>query len=133
LQRPLQLPQGAGRRHRKKLIDALLWNLEWGEQLEFLEDIERDTGKRPAALDRRVTPDPANALFWRAFQILSRARRSSFGGLSDIVLADILAYADLIGLKDYDLRSQLCRIIIDMDAAFLEWFRARKPKPKPKG
>jgi hypothetical protein len=132
LRRSCQLPQGAGRRSGKKLIDALLWNLEWGAQLDFLQDIERDTGKRPAALDRRVLPDQGNALFWKAFQILSKARRPSFGGLSDIVLTDILAYADLIGLKDFDLRSQLCRIIIDMDAAFLEWVRDRKPPPKPK-
>lgn len=93
--------------------------------------MERDTGKRPSALDRRVIPDQGNVLFWKAFQTLSKARRPSFGGLSDIVLTDILAYADLIGLRDFDLRSQLCRIIIDMDAAFLEWVRARQtPKPK---
>lgn len=77
-------------------------------------------------------PDQGNVLFWKAFQTLSKARRPSFGGLSDIVLTDILAYADLIGLRDFDLRSQLCRIIIEMDAAFLEWVRARKPPPQPK-
>ncbi|WP_125461484.1 hypothetical protein [Rhizobium sp. TAL182] len=131
MRRPRQLPQGSGRRSRKKLIEALLWHLEWGDQLEFLEDIERDTGKRPAALNRRVMPEQGNALFWKAFQVLSKTRRPSFGGLSDIVLSDIQAYADLIGLKDFDLRSQLCRVIIDMDAAFLEWVRARKPQ-KPK-
>ncbi|ANL84679.1 phage tail assembly chaperone [Rhizobium phaseoli] len=78
-----------------------------------------------------MLPEQGNALFWKAFQVLSKTRRSSFGGLADIVLSDIQAYADLIGLKDFDLRSQLCRIIIDMDAAFLEWVRARKPQ-KPK-
>ncbi|TBE67415.1 phage tail assembly chaperone [Rhizobium ruizarguesonis] len=134
MRRSRQLPQGTGRRRGKKLIDALLWNLEWGDRLEFLQDIERNTGKRPAALDRRVLPEPGNILFWKAFQVLSKARRPSLGGLSDIVLSDILAYADLIGLKDFDLRSQLCRIIIDMDAAVIEWAAARKPKPpqKPK-
>ena len=132
MRRSRQLPQGAGRGSSKKLIEALLWNLEWGDNLEFLQDIERDTGKRPSALVRRVLPDQGYILFWKAFQTLSKARRPSFGGLSDIVLTDILAYADLIGLKDFDLRSQLCRIIIDMDAAFLEWVRDHKPKPKPK-
>jgi len=130
--RPRQLPQGAGRGSGKKLIEALLWNLEWGESEEWLADIAKTTGKRPPALDRRVIVDPGNVLFWKAFQTLSKARRPSFGGLSDIVMADITAYADNIGLKDFDLRSQLCRIIIDMDAAFLEWVRARQPPPKPK-
>lgn len=130
MQRPRQLPRQAGRESGKKLIEALLWNLEWGDKLEFLQDIERDTGKRPAALDRRVLPDQGNAFFWKAFQTLSKARRPAFEGVSDILIADILAYADLVGVRDLDLRGQLCRILIEMDAAFLDWLRARKPKPK---
>lgn len=102
--------------------------MEWGDKLEFLQDVERTTGRRPAALARRVLPDPGNILFWRAFQTLSKARRPAFSGASDIVLTDILAYADLIGVRDPDLRSQLCRIIVEMDAAFLNFIAERKPK-----
>lgn len=102
--------------------------MEWGDKLDFLRDIEKDTGKRPAALDRRVTPDHGNAFFWKAFQTLSKARRPSSGGLADILLPDIVAYADLHGVRDIDLRAQLCRVIIAMDGAFLEWVRAQKPQ-----
>lgn len=101
--------------------------MEWGDKIEFLEDVERDTGKRPQALSRRVMPDPGNALFWRAFQWLSKAR-SGFNG--DITGADILAYVELHRIRDIDLRSQLARIIPEMDAAFLEWMAEHKPKPK---
>ncbi|ASY62531.1 hypothetical protein SJ05684_c10740 [Sinorhizobium sojae CCBAU 05684] len=75
-------------------------------------------------------PDQGNAFFWKAFQTLSKARRPAFDGVSDILIADILAYADLVGVRDLDLRGQLCRIVVAMDEAALEWARARKPQPK---
>lgn len=76
-------------------------------------------------------PDNGEMFFWKAFQVLSKARRPSFGGISDILVADILAYAELVGVRDLDLRSQLCRIVIAMDAAALEWHR-EKAATQPK-
>ena len=79
--------------------------------------------------------EPGNTIFWKAFQMLSRMRRppASGDGLSDILLVDIVAYADLAGITDRDLRTQLCRVIIEIDNAFLDWVKEEQQKQqKPK-
>jgi hypothetical protein len=54
------------------------------------------------------------------------------GGLADIALSDILAYADLARIYDRDIRLQLARVIVALDDAFLGYLKAKQPK-KPEG
>jgi hypothetical protein len=70
-------------------------------------------------------------MFWDAFQLLSKTRRSpAFGGVSEILLPDILAYADLARIQDSDLRTQLARVIVAMDDTFKGWLISKQPKPE---
>lgn len=101
--------------------------------MEFLQDMAKSTGRVPPALQNRTLVERGNAFFWEAFQLLSKTRRSlDLGGVADISLPDILAYADLARIYDRDIRLQLARVVVALDDAFQGWLAAKQQKPEGK-
>lgn len=113
----------AGRRdagdRRKKLIDALLWHLEWGDKIDWLRDLA-DGGEAPKALAAQPQLDERLEFVWSAFWSLSNDRTVGFGYVGRISFNSIDRYAARLGIEGRDEFERLRRLIGKMDAAFVE-------------
>lgn len=85
--------------------------------------MEAETGRTPPALANRVNPDPRFRMFWSAFWSLSGSRGASMGGAMPIPVSEVLAYCNLICLRDVGLRMSVLRIVQALDAVYLDHFR----------
>lgn len=100
---------GRTRGRRKKLTDALRWHLEWGDKLQWLQDLARQQGSEPKALQRRVVPPERIEWIWRAFWELSGDRQIGFGSPGPIMWASIDAYA-----RRYEIEGERFERLISM-------------------
>jgi hypothetical protein len=65
-------------------------------QREHLEQVERQTGKRPKELDGPEFPELLSHI-WSAFTILNSTRSVGFSGPNPISFGDIKAWMELTG------------------------------------
>lgn len=104
---------------RKKLIDALLWHLEWGDKIDWLRDLT-EVGEAPKALASQPQLDERLEFVWTAFWSLSNDRTVGFGYVGRISFNSIDRYAARLGVESRDEFERLRRLIAKMDAAFVE-------------
>lgn len=113
----------AGRRdaggRRKKLIDALLWHLEWGDKIDWLRELAED-GETPKALAAQPHLDERLEFVWSAFWSLSNDRTVGFGYVGRISFSSINCYAVRLGVEGRDEFERLRVLIGKMDAAFVQ-------------
>lgn len=59
-------------------------------------------------------------MHWHCFQALNRRRLINDSGPQPITVAELVAYADLMHIRDLDDREDLLRFVGAMDQVFLE-------------
>ena len=118
----------------KKLRDFVVWHLDWGGRIGFLERVAAETGTRPAALAAR--PDLFADLepVAEAFRLLA-AGRPTVAGFAEalpqpIPLTEIRAYLDLVGDDDPEAFVHLLR---GMGEAYLARLAERRRERGPDG
>ena len=92
-----------------------MWELQWGKQLEFLEELE-EQGKDPLALRNRPVLGSGLSHYIESFFILS-ARRPVNNVEGAIPISEIVAYLSLYPWYDNDL---FMRCIILLDNTYLQ-------------
>lgn len=93
--------------------------MQWGSDVEFLEDTAIQTGEIPQALQNRPVLSLWIEEYVQAFDILSISRQSSFDR-GPISFGDIHLYAFRYDIEDFPL---FCRMIQIMDVTYLNYYR----------
>lgn len=88
--------------------------MEWGDKLDFLEELE-ESGLTPKALENRPVMHEWMKEYTTGFSILSSTRQYGMGP-NPIQLSEILAYLKLYGAEDME---AFIENILLMDASFL--------------
>lgn len=106
-----------------------MWQIDWGNDLEFLTEISLKRGKLTHSLETMPELKPELTLAWDVFVTLSKSRTSSlqFGTegrqyitANAIVVSEILSLTKAFGVIDVEQRLRIVRQIQVMDAALLE-------------
>ena len=105
----------------------LLWQLTWGKDEEFLEEIAEEDGELPRALEEKPELEPHQEGILEAFYLLSCDRPIGMGGVGAIPTTGILALAGVIKEDPWDFLV-LCRAL---DAVYLERINAKTSQEKP--
>lgn len=108
------------RRCNGKLIECVLWYIEWGASEKALEkNALKGNAIALRTLESRPEVFPDLQGVWEAFNDLHRCR--TFGiAPNPLTISDIVSYFGLIRLYDDDEREEWFRLLLDMDAAYLE-------------
>jgi len=77
-------------------------------------------GETPPALLSRPVPHDDAAPYFEAFHALSPSRNMGFESAGAIPVGEILAYCELIGLKNDDDRRLMLRFVRVLDNAYLK-------------
>lgn len=103
------------------------WEVDWGDSLEFLEEVA-NAGGDPPALRNRPDKDPWMQEYLTAFSILNQTR--SYGmGPNPITLTELLAYIKVYEPLD---QVQFIGYILLMDATYLGAKSKRAEREKKK-
>jgi len=97
--------------------------MEWGDKIEWLQDLEEEDGKTPAALLRQPELSPDLEVVLTAFSRLSRDRAVGFA-LGPIPWSSIDRYAERHGI-DGDAMDRLSFLLMRMDGAYLKCVAGR--------
>ncbi|WP_316234670.1 hypothetical protein [Bradyrhizobium sp. SZCCHNR1020] len=120
-------PQVRDRRRRKKLIDALVWQSDWGESIDAIINAAEAAGIPLADLPcvlSRVDPEPHLGFEWRAFAEL-RTDRPVGLDLGAIPWSSIDAFAIRHGIAG-DEFERFCRLIRALDIAERAYIREHR-------
>ena len=82
----------------------LAWHLEWGEHVDFLEQVAA-SGRSPKALQARPSLEPHLTFWWNAFVELSRDRPVHMGAVGSIPFTSLDRWAQrygITGLNEFD-------------------------------
>lgn len=103
--------------------------MQWGAQLKFLEEIERDTGVTPTALLNRKFPDEWNTKYWNMYHDIDGSRQYTFGGPAEIPYPVKILWLNENRVFDPDDRGDFLNVISQLDNAYLE-HSAKKAEKK---
>lgn len=92
--------------------------MEWGEQLAFLQDMEKATGTPTKALQSRVVVLPECRKYYGAFSVLGLTRGYTSAGIQPLQVTEIAAYLDEMGLRGQE-REKFFRIILRLDSELM--------------
>jgi hypothetical protein len=81
-----------------------------------LWQVYEETGEMPEALKKKPVVEPQNRYLWRAFVELSRQRQSNGYGPCAIQIQDIVAWLDLRGIRDAELREEYFEAVVALDS-----------------
>jgi hypothetical protein len=99
--------------------------LQWGDKLEFLQNIEKSSGETPPALLNRPILSQFEQPYYIAFQVLSESRRWTPGGPAMIPLSEIYAYFKIYEIKDLDEREEYLIYINRLDLMYVKSINKR--------
>ena len=94
--------------------------MAWGPQLKFLNEIWSTTGLQPNPLKVKPELEGADAEVYTVFRQLSSARIYTEGGPQPIPVSELLAYCELMRIRELDQRQALLQIVQTLDATFIE-------------
>lgn len=97
----------------------MTWDLTWGKQLKFLQEM-KDDGLDPQALRDRPVLDKVQAYYMDAFQVITDSRRYTYGQPIPIPLSEILSYCQLFYIDSLLEREQLVRVVQALDNTYLK-------------
>lgn len=106
--------------------------MQWGGEVEFLEDVEEILGRPTQALESRPELPADLQLFLDAFHDLSGDRQIGFGAVGSITFTAIDRYAERHGIEGDDFE-RLKLLIKELDGVFLDHVQKRAPAHKDKG
>lgn len=92
--------------------------MEWGDQLPFLQEMEKATGTPPKALQSRVLILPECRKYYGAFTVLGLTRGYTSAGIQPLQVTEIAAYLNEMGLRGQE-REKFLRIILSMDSELM--------------
>lgn len=98
----------------------LLWDVEWGDQVEMFLQIQEHTGVTPQRLQERPQLIPEARTAYEVFDLLDAGRPMGFSGPLPIPLTDIAAFFDIVPEPSQDNRLRLTRLIRRIDRAYLK-------------
>lgn len=103
--------------------------MQWGAEVNVLEEIRASTGITPLALQSRPQVPLSGRDYINAFFTLSAARQHSMSGMQAIQMAETLAYLQLAGVDGVAQRMRYVRLLQRMDGVYLRHI-AEKQKRK---
>ncbi len=104
--------------------------MEWGDKIDFLTGVERDTGETPQALLSRPVLTQLEQPMFDAYQALSSSRNWTPVGPAAIPFSEISRYLEFNGILDLDEREEYIRIIQAIDSEYLTYINKKREKPK---
>ena len=110
------------RRRRGKLIDVLIWELDWGKDAERIAKINPDA----AFLKRAPVLDESLQYIYAAFTELHDARTGP-----RLLLTEIIAWLDLQGITDAEVRREYYTLISILDEAWRNWAEKKHADYEP--
>lgn len=84
------------------------------------------SGTHVPSLDAVPVLDPNVGIFWRAWEVLTKKRLINQSGPQPIMIAEVLAYANLARIEDPDDREDLMYFIGELDSIWLSHEYARR-------
>ncbi len=101
------------------LAAAVRWNLDWGDKVDWLEDLAAEDPENPprALLERPEIPSHLQEL-WHAFVSLSTCRPLVGGSVGPIPWVAIDCYARRYGIDGEEFE-RLTEVVAAMDSAFI--------------
>lgn len=109
----------------------MAWNLKWGAHVKAFNLQYKKSGVKPAPLKSRPTLKPVDAAYNTAFNALSRSRPTGMHGSSAILISEILAYCELMGIANPQLRVKYLNLMQEMDQVCLDhWAELQKQTKK---
>lgn len=97
----------------------LRWDISWGSQLKFLQEMERSTGVTPRALADRPLIRSHLAWYIESFYELS-AGRDIGEYVPPLSAEEMLAYCQLVGLPDCRQRVRLFEVVRQLDLVYCQ-------------
>lgn len=94
--------------------------MQWGPQLDFLMQMWQATGRQPTALRGKPELSADDAEMYSVFRQLSSARSYTEVGPQPIPVSEVLAYCEMMRLRDLDLRQAVLQIVQTLDGKFVE-------------
>jgi hypothetical protein len=117
------------RGRRKKLIEALRWQHQWGAHVKIWKRLLDNGGEPPRQFFEQPEIDPSLSLHWEAFWDLATERPIGMG-VGPIPRSKMRDHVqNEIGLAG-DARDRFCAVLIALDDEYLTLANETK-KPKP--
>lgn len=105
-----------------------MWELRWGPHIKAFQERARQTGVTPAPLRAIPKLQPRDRELLEAFRGLDQARRMGHSAPDPLQISEVLAYLQLVGIAQQDLRSKYLRILQMLDRVFMKHWSDNQPK-----
>lgn len=92
----------------------------------MLEEIAKDTGKAPQALQTKPPLPLHLGFYYEAYLALSRARGLTMGGVLPIVFSEITNWANEYRIRGEDQRDRLIFFVQSLDQAYMAFLEAKQ-------
>ena len=97
-----------------------MWELQWGQQLKTLLEIEKATGETPRGLrDRKVLRDDCRG-YLDAFYALSTQRGYNEAGQQPLQVSEITAYLTHMGISGGEGGMRFFRHLLRLDRTYID-------------
>ena len=100
----------------------LRWQLQWGPHIATLKK-RAQKGYDTPSWDNRPKAKQEYAWIFEGFLVLGRKRQCNGMAVNPLSMSDIVAYLDLAGVKDINVRLMFFELVSELDIEFLEWSR----------
>jgi hypothetical protein len=108
------------------------WSLKWGDHVKVFEIQFKKTGIKPAALKSRPALEQADLPYYQAFSTLDDSRLPGFHSVSPILVSEVWAYCQLMGIVNQRLRSKYLSLVKAMDKVCLNHWAEYQKQQKSK-
>jgi len=112
-------------RERGKLTASLQWQLNWGDKIEWLEDLAEEDGVEPKALQERPQLPDHLQFVWSAWWELHTDRPVGMA-VGAIPFSAIDRYAARYGIDGMDHFDAFREAVRALDGAYLKWAGERR-------
>jgi hypothetical protein len=97
----------------------LEWELQWGKELDFLQEVWREMGVMPPALASRPKLPSKYRWVLLTFYDISGGRGYGMAGPQPLQAAEVLAYCQLHGITGVEARERIFRFMRILDPVYL--------------
>ena len=107
------------------------WDLQWGseDKQKFLKTLQ-EQGIEPQALRDRPRLTPWVVEYYSAFQTLSASRPVGMGGVGSIPISEMMAYFELVEIRDPDERLTYVTMTQALDSVYLKHVHKTPDRPE---
>jgi len=105
-----------------------VWELRWGPHIKAFQERAKQTGVTPAPLRAIPKLHSRDQELLKAFRALDQARPMGHSSPTPLQISEVLAYLQLVGIAQADLRSKYLRILQMLDRVFMKHWSDNQPK-----